>query len=205
MNVRQRIFERIYRTSPEVESLPWHRDEPHHLLKQAAAAAANPGRALDVGCGEGVSSTYLAKLGYSVVGIDFVTGALAAAQREAERAGVTVDFVLADVLDYRSTEPFDLVVDSGCLHNLPKRLHDRYRSRLYEWLAAGGSFVLVHFTHRPAIGWVPQGPNHLRRQQVETLFSELHISAYNETQYDVPLPMGKMRAGVYWFTRPVAS
>ncbi len=205
MNLRKQIFERIYRTSPDVKSLPWHRAEPHDLLKQAIGSATTTGRALDLGCGEGVNSTYLAKMGFSVVGIDFIPAALTAARLEAERAGVDVEFVQADVLEYQSAEPFDLVVDSGCLHHISKRKHEHYRRRLYEWLAPGGSFVLVHFSSRPAVGWVPKGPNHLRRHQVEALFSELHLAAQDETHYDVPLPMGKMRAGVYWFTRPQAG
>jgi hypothetical protein len=34
------------------------------------------------------------------------------------------------------------------------------------------------------------------------LFAPLELQASDEIHYDVPFPMGRMRAGVYWFSRP---
>lgn len=42
----------------------------------------------------------------------------------------------------------------------------------------------------------------MTRDQATALFSPLELRAYDETTFDVPLPMGRMRAGVYWFTSP---
>ena len=42
----------------------------------------------------------------------------------------------------------------------------------------------------------------MTRDEAITLFASLTLQAYDETQFDVPLPMGRMRAGVYWFSRP---
>ena len=81
----------------------------------------------------------------------------------------------------------------------PKR--PEYRRRLDRWLAPGGDYVLVHFAHRPRIP-VPKGPRHLTRDQAVELFAPFELRAYDETTFDVPLPMGPMRAGVYWFHRP---
>ena len=40
------------------------------------------------------------------------------------------------------------------------------------------------------------------RDQAVELFAPFELRAYDETTFDVPLPMGPMRAGVYWFHRP---
>lgn len=94
------------------------------------------------------------------------------------------------------------MLDSGCLHHLPKGKVSRYRARLDEWLAPGGDYVLVHFVHRPRVLWIPKGPKHMTRDETVELFAPLQLRAYEETHFDVPLPMGRMRAGVYWFSRP---
>ena len=160
------------------------------------------GRALDLGCGEGVHAVYLAQQGFSVVAIDFVAAALAAARTRAEQAGVEVELLERDVVDYEAPSTFDVVLDSGCLHHLPKGKLDAYRRRLDEWLAPGGDYVLVHFAHRPRALWIPKGPSHMTREKAVAFFAPLELQAYDETHFDVPFPMGRMRAGVYWFTRP---
>ena len=202
VNIQRTVFARLYRRAPSVESLPWHREEPPELLERALQQRSAPGRALDVGCGEGVYAVYLAQQGFSVDAIDFVPAALTAARTRAEQAGVNVEFHEADVVEYRARSPYEVVLDSGCLHHLPKAKRGAYRTRLDEWLAPGGDFVLVHFAHRPRVGWIPKGPQHLSREEAVAFFAPLELQAYDETTFDVPFPMGPMRAGVYWFRRP---
>lgn len=202
VNVQQTVFARLYRRAPSVESLPWHREQPPALLERAVEQRTARGRALDLGCGEGVYAVYLAQQGFSVVGVDFVSTALAAARARAEQAGVDVELREGDVVEYEVPSAFDVVLDSGCLHHLPKGRVGAYRRRLDEWLAPGGDYVLVHFAHRPRAFWIPKGPRHMTRDETVALFAPLELRAYDETHFDVPLPMGRMRAGVYWFSRP---
>jgi cyclopropane fatty-acyl-phospholipid synthase-like methyltransferase len=145
---------------------------------------------------------YLAHQGFSVVAVDFVSAALAAAGTRAEQTGVQVELLECDVVDYETPSAFDVVLDSGCVHHLPKGKVGAYRIRLDEWLAPGGDYVLVHFAHRPRALWVPNGPRHMTRDGAVAFFAPLELRAYDETHFDVPFPMGRMRAGVYWFSRP---
>lgn len=69
-----------------------------------------PGRALDVGCGEGADAIWLAQRGWSVTAVDISAVAVSRARAAAEQAGVTVEWLVADVL--RTPLPgaaFDLV------------------------------------------------------------------------------------------------
>jgi SAM-dependent methyltransferase len=69
-----------------------------------------PGRALDLACGEGRNAVWLAERGWRVTGVDFSDVALAKAAELAASRGVEVDRVVADVLDYRpDARAFDLV------------------------------------------------------------------------------------------------
>jgi 2-polyprenyl-3-methyl-5-hydroxy-6-metoxy-1,4-benzoquinol methylase len=202
VNVQRTVFARLYRRAPSVESLPWHREEPPALLERAVAQRTTRGSALDLGCGEGVYAVHLAQQGFSVTAIDFVPAALAAAKARAEDAGVEIDFREGDVVELEAPSPFDVVLDSGCLHHLPGGKVDAYRRRLDDWLAPGGDYVLVHFAHRPRVLWIPKGPRHMTRDEAVERFAPLELQAYEETHFDVPFPMGPMRAGVYWFRRP---
>lgn len=203
MGLQRTIFTRLYKRATTVEALPWHREDPPALLEQAVAHTPTRGRVLDLGCGEGVYATWLAQQGFAVTAIDFVPAAIDAARARAEAAGVAVDLHLGDVVEHAPGEPYEIVLDSGCLHHLPKAKVAAYRKRLDEWLAPGGSFVLVHFAHKGKVP-VPMGPNALTRDEAVAMFAPLELQAEGETYFEVPLPMGRMAAGCYWFTRPIA-
>lgn len=66
------------------------------LVVEVGALA--PGRALDVGCGEGADAIWLARQGWDVTAVDVSPVAVARARAAAERAGVVVDWVCDDVL-----------------------------------------------------------------------------------------------------------
>lgn len=57
-----------------------------------------PGRALDVGCGEGADAIWLARRGWAVTAIDVSSLAVSRAREAAEAAGVTVEWVCGDAL-----------------------------------------------------------------------------------------------------------
>src|SRR5262245_60430434 len=100
MQFRKILFERAYRRSAAPERLPWHRDRPPPLLERVVARGARKGRALDIGCGSGSFSVYLAESGYDVTAVDFAAGAVEMTRRAAERAGVTIDVQHADIMTW---------------------------------------------------------------------------------------------------------
>jgi 2-polyprenyl-3-methyl-5-hydroxy-6-metoxy-1,4-benzoquinol methylase len=74
-------------------------------------AALPPGRAIDLGTGEGRNAIWLAERGFTVTAVDFSRVGLARAAGLAAERGVSVDWVHADLLDYQPTPGhFDLVL-----------------------------------------------------------------------------------------------
>ena len=201
MSTQQRLFEWVYRRAGQVEALPWHRDEPPALLVRVVESRRSAGRALDLGCGEGVNAVYLAKKRYSVVGVDFVPAALALARARAQAAGVSLDLHESDILELDSDAGFDLVLDSGCLHHLRSAKLSAYRTCLDRWLSPGGDYVLVHFAKRHPLDWRPLGPRRTSRERITRFLSPLRLVAYEETYYDLAFPVGRSLAGIYWLRR----
>ncbi|MGD0808882.1 MAG: class I SAM-dependent methyltransferase [Acidimicrobiales bacterium] len=58
-----------------------------------------PGRALDIGCGEGADAIWLARSGWAVTAIDISDVALGRARAAADLAGVAVEWVCGDALE----------------------------------------------------------------------------------------------------------
>ena len=84
--------------------------EPNRFVAEELAALA-PGRAVDLACGEGRNAIWLARHGWRVTAVDFSEVALGKGRAIAERHGVTVDWVRADLLDDVALPPEqDLVV-----------------------------------------------------------------------------------------------
>ncbi len=105
-----------------------------------------PGRALDVGCGEGADAIWLAGQGWDVTALDVSRVALDRAVQHAELAGVHVDFVPGGLLDAPlGPGAFDLVsAQYPALLRTPD--HDAERT-LIAGVAPGGVLLVVHHAH----------------------------------------------------------
>ena len=70
---------------------------------EAELASAPLGRALDLGCGQGRNAVWLASLGHDVTGVDQSDVAIEHAHAAAAQAGVDIDFVVADLVNWEPT------------------------------------------------------------------------------------------------------
>ncbi len=200
----ERYFEFIYRRAKRPEDLPWILGSPEALLNKALQARGAPGRALDVGCGAGLFSVVMAKAGYEVTSLDFMRPALTLAEQSAKSAGVKLNLVQGNALEWQPEQPFDLVLDSGCLHGMGEQERPQYKQQLLRWLKPGGDYVLGHFGKRHALDWRPMGPRRWPRERVESFCApELQPRDYvEELIHGVQLPVGPtVRLCTYWFRR----
>jgi SAM-dependent methyltransferase len=101
-----------------------------------------PGRALDLACGEGQNAIWLATLGWDVTGVDYSEVALGKANARADRGGVAVEFVCADLVAYEPRpSAYDLVLVLY-LH-IPFTARGAVHARACAALAPGGTFLLL--------------------------------------------------------------
>ena len=145
------------------------------------------GHALDVGMGQGRNAIYLAQQGWTVTGFDPADQAVAAAETEAKRLGVTLTTrVLRDDQFDFGKEQWDLIVLSyvGLRHLVP---------RLYDSLKPGG-LVIVEGFHRDATktasigGAVVFDTNELLK-----LFERFRVVRYEDTEGTGDFGMQKTR------------
>jgi len=136
--------------------VPWDQlDPPPEVL--AFAPSLPPGRALDLGCGLGRASIYLARLGWQVDGVDFIHQAIETARQRAQAAGVSgVTFHLGPVTPLpHLTGPYDLVLDVGCVHNFSVDELIAYHAELLRLLRPGGVYLLfAHLSEADGERWL---------------------------------------------------
>jgi SAM-dependent methyltransferase len=149
----------------------------------AEVAGLTPGRALDVGCGEGADAIWLARCGWTVTAIDISGVALTRAREAAAGASVVVDWIRGDAL----TTPlpvgsFDLV--SMQYPALPKAAGEAAVRALLDTVRPGGVLIAVYHDlddgqreHMKSHGVDPAdyvGADDLRRVLGDTYTVELH-------------------------------
>lgn len=118
---------------------------PNRFVERELAGLA-PGRALDLGSGEGRNAIWLASLGWEVVALDFSPVATARARERAAAAGVTVDVRQADVLTTELDATYDLVLVAYL--QLPPGERARLLELACNAVAPGGTFLLVAHDRR---------------------------------------------------------
>lgn len=110
-------FESGYQQAAAVGGPPWDIGEPQPEIIRLARDGAIHGHVLDVGCGTGEHTLYLASLGYQVLGVDGAPTAIARAEGKARDRGVSARFEIADALDLSGLDgQFDTVIDAGLFH-----------------------------------------------------------------------------------------
>ncbi len=90
----------------------------------------------DLGCGRGWLSSELLKFG-AVTGVDLSTDAV----KKASTEWPDVEFISANILEWRPAENFDLVVSSEVIEHIPD--HDLFSRTVSHLLREGGFLVLT--------------------------------------------------------------
>ena len=159
-----------------------------------------PGRALDLGCGTGTNSLYLARHGWQVTGIDFIAAALAQARAKQARAGAlpgAVEWRQGDVtrLEALDLRPgYDLIFDLGCFHGIPATSRAAYASGITRLAAPDATLLLYAFG--PATGG-GLGPAGLTRDALAAVFAP----AWRIAQVEDGSGPGGRPSAWYWLRR----
>ncbi len=138
--------QRILYNKTYTSSSPQFTTQPNALLVSTVEGR-KPGRALDVGMGQGRNALFLAMKGWDVTGFDISDEGIAVARKNAERAGVKVNAVqqTVEAFDY-GIDQWDLIV---FVYEPFPVTSAAYVERLRKSLKTGGLFVFETHAAEP--------------------------------------------------------
>jgi SAM-dependent methyltransferase len=145
-------FEQMYRDEKLSHGLPtatpWDIGGPQPVIQQLVAVGAIKGEVLDPGTGPGHHAIYYASKGYSATGVDGSEGAIERARANAQKAGVSVNFEVADATKLEGLDGrFDTVVDSAFYHTFSTEpeLQKSYAQALHRATKPGARLYMFEF------------------------------------------------------------
>lgn len=151
---------------------PWEIGRPQPAFVEQAGLVSGP--VLDVGCGTGELTRFLAGEGHAAVGVDLFESAIAEARRRAEADGTPVRFETADAtaLAGRVAElggPFATATDCGVFHVFDDEDRERYVDGLRAAVREGGRVLVLCFSDAEPAG---AGPRRVSEIDLRAAFSE---------------------------------
>jgi SAM-dependent methyltransferase len=156
----ENLFENAYRGEAAELGLgtrpPWSIGEPQPELAALIERGKFHGDVLDVGCGEAEIDLYLAKRGFTTVGLDLSPTAIDLARAAAAERGFTnASFEVADISAFTGYDGrFGTVVDSTLFHSIPVEAREGYQQSIVRAAAPGASYYALVFDRNG----LPDGP-----------------------------------------------
>jgi SAM-dependent methyltransferase len=202
---RQREWDAIW--ADERNRQPWmDRGVAREIVDAVTSGWFSRGsRSIDIGCGEGELSGYLAEQGFTASGIDISPAAIERANRKYGRtAGAS--FAVHDICASPPTGgPFDVVVDRGCLHQMALADRPAYRRHLLEATRTGARMMLFVRAFRDGVPFGdPAERESLTRIYGEALGPLFRLERTELTYLDTKSgtdPGTALGGLVFWFER----
>ena len=152
------------------DNIPWDLGKPYKQLVDYVNEN-RPSRALDVGCGTGTDAIYLAQNGFNVSAIDISGEAVRIAETKAQKAEVSIDFRLSNVLDMPFEDgTFEFTHDNGCFHSFEGSSSEEsnwktYVKEMHRVMKPRARYLMKCFSEEPS------NPHRLSQKTIRQYFS----------------------------------
>lgn len=162
------FFDAVYQ-----DIAPWDIGGMQPDLDALLDAFPPPSPVLDLGCGTGDHVFGIARRGVQTMGIDFVEGAIATAQKRAAtmppEVAALVSFEVGDAFHLsRDGRQFGAIVDSGFFHLFTQAQRDALVPEIAAALTKGGRYYMLAF----AVEFdLPNTPHRVTEAEVRARFS----------------------------------
>ncbi len=139
--IKQEQFEGHYRA----KTTPWDLGRPDfNLIDAVTKKPIESCQALDIGCGTGHNSIWLAQQGFLVTGVDVSETAIQEAKENAFKADVPCTFLSLIFLEHDVPgAPFGFIFDRGCWHLLDYPGRKLFAERVAYYLAEDGLWLSI--------------------------------------------------------------
>ncbi len=190
-NTKKEHWQGMY--SKPLGDLPWEIEAPpKDLIEVIGKGLVSGDRVLDVACGTGNYSLYLAKQGLNVTGVDFSETAIEIANSRKEELGLPVEFIVGNVLELTTLLPdekFDFILDYSTLHHIFPEDVAGYAAQFTSLLKPGGKLLVVCYSEKDetargetsARGRFGNEMFYRTKEEIEGLYHGLNMVSYKET------------------------
>lgn len=109
----------------------------------SAGLIAKKAKILDVGCGGGLDTIFMAQCGFSAVGVDLSKKALEIAKAREGKVHVKIDWLLGSVFNLPvKSQTIDFIMDRGLFHLIEDVNRAKYSSELFRVLRPQGRVLI---------------------------------------------------------------
>jgi len=166
--------------------LPWDSGRADsHLGGVLERYGIEPGRALEIGCGTGTNTIWLAQHGFEMTVVDISQNAIEKAEAKVAAAGLKCRLMAGNFLvDEIPGAPYRFVYDRGAFHTLyDAEDQSRFAARVAELLAHEGIWhSLIGSTDGPPRDTGP--PRHSAAEVVAAVEPHFEILELSSTEFD---------------------
>ncbi len=186
--------DRDWNSKYDAGDTPWDSGRPSREMRRVLDEQGMcSGRALELGCGTGTNAVALAQRGFAVTAVDCSPLALAAARQKANVAGVSVEWIEADVQNFGSElSSFDFVFDRGCYHCCRRVDLSGYLKTLTNVTHKGSRVLILSGNANEQTEYGPPRVTEVElRSELGGLFQILHLREFRFVDAgDVEGPLG---------------
>ena len=157
-----------FRQEYETRKPDWDIGEPQNYFVKTFGKSRPKSPVLDIGCGTGDLSSYIASLGCEVTGIDFAPEAIEIAKGRSLEQWPELTFQVEDVFSLPNLgKQYQTILDCGFFHMLDDKARVRYSSILHNILEPGGKLYMLNFAvELPA----PNAPRCVTKNDISDTF-----------------------------------
>ena len=177
-------WDEIYKEYP-LREIPWHTEKPDenivNLLEEGKIKKGED--VLDMCCGAGTNSIYLANKGLNVWGVDISPEAIKIAKKRCKKENQNCNYIVGNVLKKEFDKKFDFILDRGCFHHIPDGKKNNYVEKVNKLLKKRGKMYLKCFSDKD-----PSFPKtKMSKEDIKSYFSKFfEINYIKESVHTEP-------------------
>jgi len=124
-------------------------NKEENLLEQVVSLCKEKKNALDLGCGNGGHSIFLAQKGFVVDSVDSNPKALERLEEKIKESNVSgIAEINQDIAQFNANKKYDLIIASSSLHFFPLQIIQGIIAKIKDWLADNGVLFLRIFSDK---------------------------------------------------------
>lgn len=162
----------LNRFNDEYKDKPaWDIGKPQQTLFELFAIQAPVSPVVEMGCGMGDLSIYMASLGADVLGVDFAEQSIVKSRQQAAQSPqAQLEFKQLDIFSLASLgKTFNTAVDCCFFHMFDDDARLRYEGLLRQLIRPGGKLHMLNFAMQLP---TPNAPRAVTADDIETTFSQ---------------------------------